>query len=329
MASSEQPIVLYHYPYSPFARRISWYLALRGIPYMQCLQPPIMPRPDLSEELGVQYRRIPVLTIGRDVYLDTRLILSKLEEAHPSVPKLGASEPQSKGVQRLLAALTLDTGMFFAAMSLLPRDLPALKDPKFQKDRASFISGPPAGGWLSRADAVNKIRDAMELLETTLLADGRDWILQTDKPSLADIEAIWPFHWLITLPGSPALPANQVSAELFPRVFAWIQRFDKAVGAAGSSGPKPRKLKGKEAAQLILASRHNEDYTGAELTAADGEGLTRGSMVRLWPTDTGSGHRDSGKLVHMDQAEIVIENLRGVRIHAPRQGFKVRAEAGL
>lgn len=156
-----------------------------------------------------------------------------------------------------------------------------------------------------------------------------DWILQTDKPSLADIEAIWPFHWLITLPGSPALPANQVSAELFPRVFAWIQRFDKAVGAAGSSGPKPRKLKGKEAAQLILASRHNEDYTGAELTAADGEGLTRGSMVRLWPTDTGSGHRDSGKLVHMDQAEIVIENLRGVRIHAPRQGFKVRAEAGL
>ncbi|KAI6393273.1 hypothetical protein MCOR20_010884, partial [Pyricularia oryzae] len=106
-------------------------------------------------------------------------------------------------------------------------------------------------------------------------------------------------------------------------------RFDKAVGAAGSSGPKPRKLKGKEAAQLILASRHNEDYTGAELTAADGEGLTRGSMVRLWPTDTGSGHRDSGKLVHMDQAEIVIENLRGVRIHAPRQGFKVRAEAGL
>ncbi|KAI6367128.1 hypothetical protein MCOR03_009814 [Pyricularia oryzae] len=52
-------------------------------------------------------------------------------------------------------------------------------------------------------------------------------------------------------------------------------------------------------------------------------------MVRLWPTDTGSGHRDSGKLVHMDQAEIVIENLRGVRIHAPRQGFKVRAEAGL
>ncbi|TLD12318.1 uncharacterized protein PgNI_03344 [Pyricularia grisea] len=329
MASSEQPIVLYHYPYSPFARRISWYLALRGIPYMQCLQPPIMPRPDLSEELGISYRRIPVLSIGRDVYLDTRLILSKLEESHPSVPKLGASEPQSKGVQRLLAALTLDTGIFFAAMGLLPRDLPALKDPNFQKDRASFIKEKPMGGWLSRADAVNKIRDAMELLETTLLADGRDWILQTEKPSLADIEAIWPFHWLITLPGSPALPSDQVSAELFPRVFAWIQRFDKAVGAAGSSGSKPRKLKGKEAAQLILASRLNDDYAEADLTAADGEGLTRGSMVRLWPTDTGSGHRDAGKLVHMDQAEIVIENLRGVRVHAPRQGFKVRAEAGL
>lgn len=30
-------IILYHYPYSPYARRIVWYLSLRGIPYCQCV----------------------------------------------------------------------------------------------------------------------------------------------------------------------------------------------------------------------------------------------------------------------------------------------------
>jgi glutathione S-transferase len=36
MPQSDLPIVLYHYAYSPFARRVVWYLHLRGIPYSQC-----------------------------------------------------------------------------------------------------------------------------------------------------------------------------------------------------------------------------------------------------------------------------------------------------
>lgn len=39
MASSDEDkkIVLYHYSASPYAKRIVWYLALRGIPYVQCV----------------------------------------------------------------------------------------------------------------------------------------------------------------------------------------------------------------------------------------------------------------------------------------------------
>ena len=36
-SSPNLPIILYHYPYSPYARRITWYLQLRGIPYLQCV----------------------------------------------------------------------------------------------------------------------------------------------------------------------------------------------------------------------------------------------------------------------------------------------------
>ena len=31
-------IVLYHYSFSPFARRVLWYLSLRGIDYAECVR---------------------------------------------------------------------------------------------------------------------------------------------------------------------------------------------------------------------------------------------------------------------------------------------------
>ncbi|KAL8418091.1 hypothetical protein RB594_001637 [Gaeumannomyces avenae] len=334
MADSELPIVLYHYPFSPYARRVLWYLSLRGIPYKQCIQPPTMPRPDLAQ-LGIKHRRIPVMAIGRDVYLDTRLILAKLEDTHRSLPRLGAADPQSKGVERLLAALTLDTDIFLAAFRLLPEDkLPMLREPEFQRDRADFVGAPP-GGWASKAEAVHRFREVMQVLETTLLADGRDWILNTSGPSLADIEAVWPFHWLVTLP-QQALPPDQVSATVFPRVFAWIDRFDRAVRATKATAPRPETLGGGQAAALILGSRFHDDAEGAtagpEYCGADG-GVAKGVAVRLWPTDTGVNHRDAGRLVGLDHDEIVIGTTlaggeAGVRLHAPRHGFRVRPVAG-
>ena len=37
MADSDNGIVLYHYSFSPYARRVTWYLALRGIGYAECV----------------------------------------------------------------------------------------------------------------------------------------------------------------------------------------------------------------------------------------------------------------------------------------------------
>ena len=30
-------ITFYHYAFSPYARRIQWYLALRGLPFTECV----------------------------------------------------------------------------------------------------------------------------------------------------------------------------------------------------------------------------------------------------------------------------------------------------
>lgn len=300
------------------------------------MQPPIIPRPDVSK-LGIKYRRIPLISIGRDVYLDTRLILQKLESYPASTPRLGAAEnTEQRAIERLLEVLNVDGGVFSWAASLLPRELPIMKDPNFLKDRAGFMNGKAALGQKSptaRPEALNDLRNVFELLETTLLADGRDWVLKTEGPSLADIEAVWPLHWLNGLPG--ALPSDQISKTQFPKVFAWIERFDKAVNAAGQNLGKVPTVSGDEAAQTIVQSSY---FEGSDTEVVQSEplvkalGLKSGDNVVVFPLDTGSSHKDLGILLRLDTKEIAFEtktDLEGspaVHVHAPRHGFRIVRE---
>ncbi|KAK3955342.1 hypothetical protein QBC32DRAFT_333693 [Pseudoneurospora amorphoporcata] len=341
-SGSQPPIVLYHYPFSPYAKRIVWYLHLRGIPYTQCLQPMIIPRPDLSSLLGIKYRRIPLLSIGRDVYLDTRLILSKLEDLDlpSSQPKLSAAPgTDALALQTLLSHYSIDGGLFSRAAQLLfSLDNPLLRDPKFLADRAEFATGgaPPKFAREDMAalgpEALADLRDYCQMLETTVLADGREWILKDTKtPGLADIEAVFVLHWVKSLPG--ALPKEQFSEDKFPRVWKWVARFQEAVGETTKPPQKDGKIttvKGDKAQEMILGAGWNEDSEKKEVDAAEAivhfHGLEKGTVVEVWPTDSGSGqaHRDVGKLVSLDAREVVIENDKGVRVHTPRHGFRVK-----
>ncbi|KAH6899855.1 hypothetical protein B0T10DRAFT_468965 [Thelonectria olida] len=320
-------IVLYHYAYSPYARRVVWYLTLRGIPYSQCMQPAMMPRPDVSL-LGIAYRRIPIMSIGRDVYLDTRLQLPKLEDLFPELPRLGATDPDQVALQRLMSSFTNDSGLFGSAVQLLPTDLPFLQDPAYFRDRGDFVGRTltAEGMHKARPEALGAFARAMDFLETSLLADGRDWVLKTQAPSLADIEAVWPFHWLAGIPG--ALPEERFSPAAYPRVYAWIKRFQDAVSAARKKAGKPATISGEEAAKCILSSRYNEPERAVDEADAVviAQGLRRGDVVKVWPTDTGSSGRDVGELVGIDVGEVVFETGTGdetVRVHAPRHGFRV------
>ena len=287
------------------------------------MQPPVMPRPDL-ELLGIRHRRIPLLAIGRDVYADTRLILAKLEATHPSTPRLDtARSPEHRALRKLLEVWTVDAGLFERAAALIPASLPLTRDPAFRRDRLDFNNGRRVA---RRPEAVLAVREAAALLEDTLLADGRDWVLGTPAPSLADIEAVWPFHWLTTMPG--ALPEEQVSAVRFPRVFAWVDRFKAAVRAARGGGGAAPTLSGEEARDAVVGAPYHE----AEGEVDEGDAcvradeLRKGLRVTLYPTDSGSSGKDVGSLVSMTGDEVVIETAAGastVRLHAPRHGFRV------
>jgi len=212
---------------------------------------------------------------------------------------------------------------------------PHMKNPAFLKDRADLLEGvmeyTAEAAAEARPHAVNEVKNAFQFLETTLLADGRTWILNTETPSLADIEAVWPLHWISLVPG--ALPPDQISAALYPKVFSWIERFKEAVSSAERALSAPLTVDGEQASEMILASSYNElegkfdekDFVVQQL------GLTKGQDVKIWPTDSGSRHKDLGRLVGIDSKELVIETQDGetvVRVHAPRHGFRVCAFNG-
>ena len=296
------------------------YLTLRRIPYAQCDQPPMLPRPDL-ESIGVAYRRIPILAHGRSVYCDTQLIIAHLESAFPSSDFFPTS-PEHKALQKLLGSWTIDGGIFARAAQALPPDLPLMKDPKFVKDREQYTGRSWSEGNVRalRPEALVHLREAFEFLETGLLSDGRDWILNTEGPQLADIEAIWPFAWLLGL--KVALPKDLFSPTTFPKVFDWVERFNKAVEKAKRE-THVKKLTGEEAANVIMNAKPVSNEA-EEVDSTDPTGLKEGDLVESWPSDTGFKNRDRGHLVRLNRKECVLENHKGVLIHHPRWNFRLR-----
>ena len=147
----------------------------------------------------------------------------------------------------------------------------------------------------------------------------------TTPASLTLCTAVWPFHWLKGLRG--ALPTDQISAQLFPKTYAWIERFQQAVSAAAKAQGKPKTLKGPEAAAQIGSSEYAEPE--GTVDSNDPSGLQKGQEVTVWPIDTGFNNKDHGKLVALSLSEIVIESStqegKIVRVHMPRHGFRVRA----
>lgn len=141
--------------------------------------------------------------------------------------------------------------------------------------------------------------------------------------------AVWPLHWVIGMKG--ALPPSLVSKEKFPKVYAWIDRFSKAVSTAKSSAPKPTELKGAEAVKYIIQAEFSEKE--GEVDASDPLGLKKGQDVESWPIDSGFRHHDRGRLVSLTSKEVVLASQskvggKEVRIHHPRWNYRTRAVSG-
>ncbi|CCX29604.1 hypothetical protein FPQ18DRAFT_376764 [Pyronema domesticum] len=309
-------IILYHYSYSPYAHKISYYLSLRNIPYHQVPQPPILPRPDLSNLLGIIYRRIPVLAIGNTVFINTPLILETLETKYPTADAASGTGPALGGGEEAKEWGRWSDKVFRSAVACLPTSLPVMKDPKFRNDREDFSgsSYQPDKVDANRAKALRGVEEGFKGMEE-VLKDGRDWVLGGKEVSLGDVNAVWVLEWMINLPG--ALAGSNISKETYPKTFAWVGRFMAKVGKK-----RVPKISAQQAKEVIL-SEQKEDF-GVEIQG--------GGLVKVAPTDTGKNHPQVGVLRKRENGKIVLEVMppnerRTLKVVFPEEGFEVKEVA--
>ncbi|KAH7358858.1 hypothetical protein B0T11DRAFT_355454 [Plectosphaerella cucumerina] len=300
---SNPNIILYTYVGSPWGDKVGTYLKLRGVAFSECLQPMMWPRPDV-ELLGVRYRRIPFLAIGRDVYFDSRLIFEKMEQLFQHKP-LGCSEPAQQAIQSLFEEWT-ESAFIFPAFATMPLDIPLLNATKSSfKIERSFLT-----------------KSNISLLEN-FLKDGRQWILGSDSVKLADIHAAFVLHYMLQMPG--ALPEEVFNAKDFPHTSVYLARYATAV--KDTMMDQVPSMTGQEAAEVI---RQSEYFEQSHAVVPGATGLSEGQRVKVWRTDdlsSGVKHCDGGKLIGLSSQEIVISSTapEGHELHLnfPRRNFKV------
>ena len=128
-----------------------------------------------------------------------------------------------------------------------------------------------------------------------------------------------------------SIPPSLVSKAKYPKVFAWVDRFGKAIKTAGASAPKPVTLKGAEAVRHVVQAEFSE--AEGEVDGNDPLGLKKGQDVESWPVDSGFRHHDRGRLISLTAKEVVLAAQskvggKEIRIHHPRWNFRTRAVSG-
>ncbi|KAI0723099.1 hypothetical protein C8Q76DRAFT_721570 [Earliella scabrosa] len=335
--SSQLPIILYHYEASPIARKVKNLLAIKKISYYRVEVPMILPRPDLADRLGVKYRLVPVMAIGRDVYCDSSLIADTLERRFPPSEGFGTLFPNRKGSNKA------DTGMIKAfAMTYADRTLGGLGSqmlpyqkfkPDFLKDRSAWFGKKVDPDEIAANQPIVKswLASHLALVEEQLL-DGREWLMDTETPSLADASVQYVWEWMQQF--KPLRHMQDLfDPKTIPATVAWIHRLSEYVAA---THPEHKAVLGdiigERAAELITTSELEDPKTvGFDEVEASRLGVASNQTVSVTPSDNGKVPT-IGRLVSLSKTEVAIEthgSAGSVNCHFPRLYYVVKPETGV
>ncbi|QDS77297.1 hypothetical protein FKW77_004454 [Venturia effusa] len=347
--STTAPVILFGYKSSPFTNKIHLALRLKQIPYYYVQVPSMMPRPFLRSTFNLTYRKIPICTIGHDVYCDTAVILEALEQFGPASPSLYPKDRNGRNNRALIrgfASYWTDRPFFRVTTGLIPG---AVWETSFGDDRAELI-----GHRLNAAKLAKKTPQNLSSLDLHLsilepqFAEG-GWIFATDQPSLADIALWYQLRWGIDIAAGKGIynltggrteddfkdvTGSVFNEKRYSHLWRWFNAFEKYVEGL----PVMLKDCSEDEATRILKEYNGEKMAFLQSPASphwdlDGQnGLVAGAKVSVVPDDTGRNNPTLGTLVAITPEEIILnpQELDGssplvnTRIHFPRLGFVVK-----
>jgi len=304
---------LHHYPASPFAEKIRLMLGYKGLAWRSVRIPEILPKPDVVALTG-GYRRTPVLQIGADIYCDTRLIASILEQTKPQ-PSIFAGNALTHiamvdWAESALFNIAVPLAFQGAGLKVMFPDWDEAMFQRFRDDRAAMRKGgtvrrgPPHECWANLVWIQHSL-DAQ-------LLDGRPFLLG-DRVSAVDFAVYHPL-W-------PLRRVQSVAEVPFPfasHVLAWMDR----MAAFGHGEAKPM-----SSGEAIGVARSAQPLPVTGAVAVSVGDVKLGDEVEVVPVDY-AFDVVRGKLIKVDVGRIWVrrEDSRAglLMVHFPRRGYELR-----
>ncbi|OCH88277.1 hypothetical protein OBBRIDRAFT_889230 [Obba rivulosa] len=334
--ASNAPVVLYQYDASPISTKVKNILALKGIPHKRVNVATMPPRPELLM-LGVSYRLIPVLAIGNDVYCDSSLIAPVLERRFPPSEGYGTIFPKRKGGGNSDPGIIKAYSTFYVEKvisSLVSKSIPFHKfGPAFVKDRSEWLGIKIDPDPKKLEEHYPYSRSALAshlLLLEEQLADGREWLMDTETPSLADLSAHLVFNWVRFF---KAL-RDVYKEHGYPRTTSWLTRLSEYLDERQKTGKAAfENISGPEGADIVWSSPYEDlEFIGFDDLESGRLHVKRGEIVSIIPDDNGKVPT-VGKLVALNREEAVIEVTGSsgslAYCHFPRIAFTIQSESRL
>ncbi len=329
----------------PFYQKITFLLDHYGVEWTLVDVPPIMPRPMLSKLLGITYRRIPVVFIDGQGYIDTTAASLALEKAFG-----GGSG--SKSLLRQFPALQLQLAINWAESPIFRLSAGHLYNAPlgdvFIQDRKSFISGMKFDSESMKAGVPfvrSQLTAHLEAIESHL-GEGKGKFLFGETPQYLDFSLFTPLNWVQTQigtgedllpPVSPKKPNQDWTKFPFPKTLTWLA--DTRAYLAQHK-VKPVKLQAEQAAEIIFQqSAQNAQRVENEAKVSKEDALAKagwisgekGQKVSVTPVDTGKVPQ-VGTLVGLEKASVTIKvtapNGKTILATFPRINFDIRAVDG-
>jgi glutathione S-transferase len=313
--ANERTVILHHYQASPFAQKVRLALSLKRIPWASVTVPVIAPKPDLAALTG-GYRRVPVMQVGADIYVDTRLILEELERRYPLQ---ALALPGHEGFSSMVSVWT-DRVWFPLTASIVFGEVGERMPEAFREDRARMMGRPFDVAKMKAAAPMLREQWVAHLgwIEQRLAGArgaGAGEFLVASKPGLVDVHAS--FNIWFARAHLPEFVAEVLA--LHPLTAEWDERL-----TAEADGPEPETVSPEQAIEI---ARDAAPRLVSVTSGYEPRGLKPGDRIAVAPDDYAQDWVE-GTLVHSDPQRIILKRFDAraetIHVHFPRAGYHVK-----
>ncbi|KAK0873132.1 hypothetical protein LTR87_012114 [Friedmanniomyces endolithicus] len=294
-------------PQGPKSRN---YLYKTQTPFKICEQPFLLPRPALLS-LGITYRRVPVLSIGKDIFCDNASFLDAMQEL---LEREGKGRELKRGrADRAFEAWGYRS--FWVALATVPAGLVSEELGEDRRELFPIFARPDFA--TLRQNGLSELRSMLETAEKDFLSGEEGPFIGGKECGMADLHAIWMVKWALQTIGVAKEPG--FGKEAFPKVHAWCDAFP----AHDDAIQEGQFLSTEAATEQIKGSEYACPEVGIDAT--DPLQFKGGEQVSVEMTDATPGHHpQEGKLVGLSASRIVLQLETGLRLHFPRIGYAVK-----